>query len=149
LTRLALAASGKPDPFAENGIKTSPLKNGHTNYTKYGSLPPPPGMMGGLPTISSLPKLSGIPGQTVPPYLYQDNISIKGFIGNKVLLNVDGQTEAVKVNDNYKGVKILSVDPDGMSVRLKKGNEIVSKNLKTLTNLPYSPDVSLVKDFNR
>ena len=137
IAKIALLSAGKADPFTDtisitgNIISNSSLK--HTSHSPY-SLPMPPSIKG-LPVIGQLPKisLSGLPSdQTYIPgsLSVQDGIRIKGFIGNKVIVDINGAIEALKVNEKFRSIKVLQIDPAGLSAEFMKDGKTLPALLR-------------------
>lgn len=144
LTRLAMVSAGKADPFSDFGGKIVRSKT-EPNF-KANMLPPPPhpSYINGLPTIGELPKLDlRQPGLTP-----QESLAIKGFVGNKVIVSVNGATESLKVNESFRGIKVVKIDPHSFLAKFKKDGKIITKSIKTLTELENRSDIKMVKDLN-
>lgn len=148
LVKMAMASKGKSDPF-EGLVGKSPnpirgIKN-IPNF-KIGSLPVLPNAKG-LPTFNGLPSLSNLNG--FKTLKNNDSIEVKGFIGNKVIVNVNGIIESLKPNETFQDIKVLSVDNRNLTVKFKKNNKIITKNIKSLTDVDNKNDIKLVKYIKR
>lgn len=134
--KAALLVAGKPDPFSDNSTKSlssERLKMFLPKYIGKNPLSIPPSI-DGLPTIGSLPNIS-VPGSKLMPgqipYI-TPQAEVKGFIGNKVILSINGVSESLKANQWFKGIKVVSVDPQSMTVKLLQDHKVVTKSIKGL-----------------
>ncbi|MDD3013439.1 MAG: hypothetical protein PHC34_07020 [Candidatus Gastranaerophilales bacterium] len=138
VTKSALLAAGKSDPFSGNIEKSkilSGLKTFLPRYIGKNSLSIPPSLRS-LPNIGSLPNLNVpnsnlLPGKT-PLAEIQNYPEVKGFIGNKVILSINGMSESLKENESFQDIKIVKVDPETMTVKFIQDKKVVTKNIKGL-----------------
>lgn len=139
LVKLAMISAGKPDPFTGSGSKNI-YNNGQ------GILPPPPlpQYVDGLPNIGNLPSLD--PNSGYPP---QDSLAVKGFVGNKVIVSVNGVTESLKVNETFQGVKVLKVEPKNLTAKFKRDGEEVTKTIKNLTEFKSKDSKIITKTVQK
>lgn len=144
LLTLAGKSSGKHDPFSYSESKFVPFeadKNGKNSSYPAGKLPPVPmtGSMGNLPSIPGLPGYNpyNTQGLAAPPAPKQEDlITIKGFIGNKVIAQIDGLVDAFNENDKSGNVKIIAVDPSALTAKFEINGKIFTKTMKSLSNEP-------------
>lgn len=151
ITRLAMIDSGKSDPFSDLNKKTLWQRPGNTAYIKQNYLPLPPASMRGLPAIGKLPELS-IPNSKNLPNMVQipEPVAIKGFIGNKVIVDINGITQSLSVNESFQDIKVLQVNPGGLSARFKRNGEIITKTVRDLTaETINNKDLKLVKNLSK
>ena len=145
LAKLALSSAGKQDPFSGLGGKMSQdiLANAKTGF-----LPPPPrpSYINGLPTIGELPKLDY---NTNPYLLPEESVAIKGFVGDKVIVSVNGATESLKVNESFQGVRVLNIDQKSLIAKFKKDGEIITKSIKSLNDIEDRSDIKMIKNLNK
>jgi len=135
IAKSALLTAGKSDPFSGNTEKSelpSRFKTFLPRYIGRNSLSLPPSL-GGLPNINSLPNLN-VPNSNLLPYKtplaeFQNNPEVKGFIGNKVIISINGMSESLKVNESFQGVKVVKIDPETMTVKFIHDKKIITKNI--------------------
>ncbi len=121
--KAALSGTGKSDVFQEdNSLVYS--ENIPISPNKFKIVPPP--FLKGLPGLPFL-NSNGAPSAPILPV--EASFSIKGFIGDKVIVNVDGVSEALGAGENYKGIKVLAVDTNNSTAKFKKEGKIFYKNL--------------------
>lgn len=134
ILKLALASSGKADPFAGMGKEPDSPQNmpSLSNIPNIGKLPSlknltiPPSI-GSLPTIGNLPN-TGMPG-FMPPL--SEQFSVKGFIGDEVIVEIDGIVQSLKVNTSFHGLRVLKIDASNLSAVFKMDGKIITKNIKS------------------
>ena len=144
-------SSGKHDPFSysESGFIPFTADYGQNTASYPGNLPPVPGT-GNTGTLPPLPTLSGLPsaGLAPPPAPKpEDLIIVKGFIGNKVIAEIDGVVEALNTNEKISDVKVLAVNPSTLTAKFEINGKTVTKTIKSLTD-EYNGDVQLVKNLH-
>ncbi|MFH0702077.1 MAG: hypothetical protein V2B14_00860 [bacterium] len=157
IIKIASAVSGKIDPFSalegklassQKTVELLPEKlpvNKFFDSKKY-TLPPPPLSSS---NITELPPLENIPlpdGMSPPN---ADLINVKGFIGNKVIMDINGLSESLKTNELFQGIKILEIDPINLTVKFKKEDKIITEKIKSLTEVNNKEDLELVKNFRK
>jgi hypothetical protein len=129
----ALLAAGKSDPFSDNTSKpTSPEK-----FNSF--LPPNIGKNSLSPSFKDLPNISSLPNINLPnsnlyPSPYNTsfiNPEVKGFIGNKVIISINGTSESLKVNESFQGIKVVKIDPANMTVKFIQDKKVITKNIKS------------------
>lgn len=136
MIKSALLASGKPDPFTTNTSKPiSPeeFKSYLPKYLGKNSLSSPNSLKN-LPSISSLPNIN-LPNSNFPQNPYNMSFNepeIKGFIGNKVIMSINGVSESLKVNESFQGIKVVKIDPINMSVKFIQDKKVITKNIKSI-----------------
>ena len=147
LAKLAMTTAGKSDPFSGTGVVNSQYK---FNNSKTGILPPPPkpSYINGLPTIGDLPKFDFNRNPYSMPE-FKESLAVKGFVGDKVIVNVNGSTESLKVNETFQGVKVLKIDTKSLIAKFKKDGEIITKSIKNLTDIEDRSDIKMLKDLNK
>ena len=160
LMKLALAQAGKVDPFSESTLATisvegSPSTSIQMVPVRGGDLPAPPGLktpfmedfMKGFADVlgKSFKNVSGFPKALKKQFSEQPvNFEIKGFIGKKVIVNVDGNDEAIGKNESYQGIKAIKIDPYSLKAVFKVNNNTVTKTMKSLTDVSDREDIKLV-----
>lgn len=142
--------SGKHDPFSysESQFMPSTATRGE-NSSFPTNLPPVPGA-GNMGTLPSLPGMSGFPssGLASPPAPKpEDLIIVKGFIGNKVIAEIDGVVESLNVNEKISNVKVLTVNPETLTAKFEINGKPYIKTFKTLTD-DYNGEVQLAKNLH-
>ena len=163
LVKLAMAHAGRVDPFSESAPKMEATISidGRSSTSiqmvpvKGGDLPAPPGLK--IPFMDDFMKgfvdamgktfknLPGFPGDFKKLFSEQPvNFEIKGFIGDKVIVNVDGNDEAIGKNESYQGIKAIKVDPGSLKAVFKVNNHTVTKTMKSLTDISERDDIKLV-----
>lgn len=151
MIRLASISAGKADPFF--GINPGRSKFAVSQVSQNLSLPPV--TTGGLPIISDLPTLGSVPGfKTLPDISKtavipekQDYFNIKGFIGNKVIVDVNGMTDSLGTNQSLQGIKVLEVNPKSLTAKFKREKDIIIKQFRSLTKVDDPTSVKLVKNL--
>lgn len=132
LARAALAEAGRIDPFADTGQG----KISSVSISSQPSIRPFPSVPGQF-KISPLPFIKGVPDlpSIIPPGvspvapIQSSALSINGFLGNKVIVTVEGETEALSVNEKFKGIKVLSVEPQNLSAKFSYNNSIITRRI--------------------
>ncbi len=141
---LSNKSSGKNDPFSYSESRFVPFdfdneQHQNTNYS--GTLPPIPnaGSMGTLPT------LAGLPGLAPPPSPKpEESIQIKGFIGNKVIAEINGAVESLNANEKINNIRVISVDPLSYTAKFEINGKKISKTIKSLSD-EHNGELQLVK----
>jgi len=150
LLSLAEKSSGKHDPFSYSESKFTPFQETASGSSAYPTnLPPVPGA-GNMGTLPSIPTLSGVPsaGLAPPPApKSEDLVSVKGFIGNKVIAEIDGVVEALNPNQKINNIKVLSVNPSTLTAKFEINGKTVTKTLKSLTE-DYNGEVQIAKNMH-
>jgi len=150
LLSLAGKSSGKHDPFSYSESKFTPFQEVSSKNSNYPSnLPPVPeaGKMGALPSIPTLSGVSSFGLAPPPAPKPEDLISVKGFIGNKVIAEIDGVVEALNPNQKISNIKVLSVNPSTLTAKFEINGKIVVKTLKSLTD-DYNGEVQIAKNMS-
>lgn len=143
IEKLAMQSVGKSDPF--EGL-TGKIKSSQTQSKTLANVPNMPSQ---LPTL----KLKSIPNvpfnKNLPSFnnfqLLNNNnsVEIKGFIGNKVIVDVNGITESLNKNESFQDIKVLSINKNNLSAKFKKDNKIINKNMKSLIQVNNKNDLQL------
>lgn len=151
LLSLTQKSSGKHDPFSYSESQFIPFtEDTGKNPTSYpGNLPPVPGAgnMGSLPTLSGFNPLNSSALAPPPAPKPEDLIIVKGFIGNKVIAEIDGVVEALNANEKISNVKVLAVNPSLLTAKFEINGKTVTKTIKSLTD-EYTGDIQLVKNLH-
>ncbi len=106
LITMASNISGKNDPFSYKESKFTPINSTKTSDRgSYSSTNP------------------------VKPTNY---VEIRGFIGNKVIAEVNGFTDSLKEGETLKGVKILTIDPVNLSCELEVKGKKITKSIQPI-----------------
>ncbi|MFA6989428.1 MAG: hypothetical protein WC197_05100 [Candidatus Gastranaerophilaceae bacterium] len=129
LIKLASQNVGKKDPFMNNSSKqpassisgnTLPNTSLALGQSTTNVLPPPPGVLSDFP-----------PFQTIIP----DNEPVlKGFIGNKAIINYKGTNKAVSKNQTCEDIKITSIMANNLSIEYMQKGKKHFKQLKPINN---------------
>lgn len=133
LIKLAKQSAGKSDPFTQNyivqnidnkyvGNKQNPIMS----FSNKNLLLPPPDSLAGLPELSQ----SNLTPADVPG----EGVILKGFIGDKVILNVNGETKALQSGEKFQNVQILEISSINKTVKIKNDGKNITKRLE-ITNL--------------
>ncbi len=117
--REAACNIGKEDPFVDSIGKIQKLQVGGSTE---GSLPMPPSLK-------------------MEP---QEEVSLKGFIGDKVIVKVDGMSTTLIQGEEFRGVKALVIDTVNLRAKFKKGKKIITKNIK----VPQNSDFQVIDKTN-
>lgn len=152
LLSLAEKSSGKHDPFSYSESRFIPFtsEGGGNSITSFpGGLPPVPGSgMGNLPSLPGLPGTISSSGLAQPPAPKpEDLIIVKGFIGNKVIVEIDGVVEALSENEKVDNTKVLLVNRPALTAKFEINGKPFIKTLKSLTN-DYEGNIQLVKNLH-
>lgn len=158
LAKGALASAGKNDPFSEKSSDASQ----HPFYTSFSeeylsskqSLANNLGFsslsFAKLPVIGNLPQLSNFP--CMSPYLKINNIDrseiiLKGFIGQKVIVSINGIVEALKVNDSLQNIKVIKIDPENLTAKFQKEGNVIVVSMTGLTDVS-SQNAKLIRHLD-
>jgi len=136
VVKAALSGTGKNDVFQEDNSSVY-SENIAINPNKFKIVPPP--FLKGIPNLPFV-NLNGT--SSAPALPVEASFSIKGFIGNKVIVYVDGISEALGAGENYKGIKVLAVDTNNSTAKFKKEGKIFYKNLSN-NEISINKDVKL------
>ena len=151
LLSLSGKASGKHDPFSYSESRFVPFTtNQSENPSSYpGNLPPLPGAgdTGNLPTLPGFSPLSPSGLANPPAPKPEDLIIVKGFIGNKVIAEIDGVVEALNKNEKISNIKVLSVDPSILTAKFEINGKPVTKTIKSLID-ENNENIHLVKNLH-
>jgi hypothetical protein len=150
LLSLASKSSGKHDPFSYSESKFIPFASSQGENSSYsGNLPPVPGAgnMGTLPGLPGFNPLSSSGLANPPAPKPEDLIIVKGFIGNKVIAEIDGVVEALNANEKVSNVKVLNVNPSLLTAKFEINGKTVTKTIKSLTD-EYNGEFQLVKNMH-
>ncbi|NLF83525.1 MAG: hypothetical protein GX568_06045 [Candidatus Gastranaerophilales bacterium] len=140
LISAALSSTGKADPFAHGRNSFAAYSGGSSlqNYAPYSD----------LPGLSELPPPPGFDGAEVSP---EERVQIKGFLGDKVIAEINGVTEALAAGEKLDGVKVLSVDAAKYESSFLIDGKTVSKKLPPITSsnaeLKYYDSLPLVENL--
>ena len=148
LLSLAGKNSGKKDPFSYSESQFIPFASSQGANSSYsGNFPPVPGAgsMGTLPGLPGFDPLSGLAPPPAPKP--EDLIIVKGFIGNKVIAEIDGVVEALNKNETIGDVKVLAINPEILTAKFEINGKPVTKTIKSLTD-DYNGEVQLVKNLH-
>ena len=149
LLSLAGKNSGKKDPFSYSESQFTPFTSGQSSNPTYsGNLPPVPGAgtMGTLPGLPGFDSLSGAGLAPPPSPKPEDLIIVKGFIGNKVIAEIDGVVESLNKNEKIGNVKVVSVNPEILTAKFEIDGKLITKTIKSLTD-DYNGEVQLAKNI--
>jgi len=133
----ALLVSGKSDPFSgktETSNLPADLKTFLPRYIGKSPLSIPSSLRN-LPNIGSLPTLNVPNSNLLPgkiPSDFQNYPEVKGFIGDKVILNINGVSESLKANESFQGIKVVKVDSQAMTVKFIQDKKVITKTIKGL-----------------
>jgi hypothetical protein len=142
LISAALSSTGKADPFAHGRNSFAAYSGGSSlqNYAPYSDLP-------GLSELPPPPGFDGAEKEVSP----EERVQIKGFLGNKVIAEINGITEALAAGDKLDGVKVLSVDAAKYESSFLIDGKTVSKKLPPITSsnaeLKYYDSLPLVENL--
>lgn len=110
----AINSAGKSDPFSYKESRYSPFSV-KSHIKEVSDLPFPP---------KSSDPLSGAPA---------DGVMIKGFLGEKVIAEIKGLTEALAINEILQGVKVLKIDPQNLKCEFEIEGKKVKKTMQPVT----------------
>lgn len=128
IIKLAAQNIGKKDPFINNHIQPKKSEMANSSFKSSSK-------MNMMPSFQNFFDLSGLKTMiSLEPQL-------KGFIGNKAIINYKGTNKALKENEIFKDLKILNVAPDKLSVKYIKKGKIHFKQLK----LPNNNDFGIIR----
>lgn len=141
LAQAAKTTAGKADPFTQEGRATTlsnvalsapPASPAAPSYSNVRISPLP--LLKGLPTLPTitLPGLHTFSNPGTPsggPMVQQATIELKGFLGNKAIVSVGSETEILAINQVFKGIKVVSIDPVGMQAKFNSKNRIITKKI--------------------
>lgn len=152
LLKLAFAKAGTVDPFARKGKSSfssgfpmpgmTSLKPFDGKLPTIGNLPLPPGYEG-LPGLNGIPSLNPELNKISRPPM--DYITVKGFIGDKVIVSINGITDSLKVNESFQDIKVVKIDPVNLTAKFERKGLVISKTIKSLTDKEENPNVELVR----
>jgi len=124
LIKAAAGSRGKYDPFSyaeSNFIPSDMTKTASSGRVK--GLPAPPRMSG------------------------QNNAGngnyaeIRGFLGNKVIAEINGFTDSLKVGETLRGIKILSIDSKNLTCELEIDGKKVTKKMNPVNKSDKNVEV--------
>lgn len=148
LLSLAGKTSGKNDPFSYSESQFIPFasETGANSSYNSGTFPPVPGSgsIGNLPSIPGLPSMGLAPPPSPKP---TDLVVVKGFIGNKVIAEIDGVVESLNVNERVNNIKVLTVNPSTLTAKFEIKGKTVTKTLQSLTD-ENNENIQLVKNLH-
>lgn len=154
LLALSGKSSGKHDPFSYSESQFIPFaaEQSDASSISSGNLPPVPrgGNIGNLPPI---PGLSGVNplssfGLNNPPAPKpEDLITIKGFIGNKVIIDINGTVEALNENEKISNIKVLNINSSELTAKFEINGKIYTKTMQSLSD-ENNPNIELVKNLH-
>jgi len=153
LKKLAMESKGKTDPFEGMVGKTMPdsptsaksIANlSNLPNIKLNSLPQVPFFKPnfsskGLPSVGNFNNFNSLNNN--------DAIEIKGFIANKVIVDVNGLVESLGINESFQDIKVLNIDKTNLTAKFKKDNRVITKNMKSLTSVDNEDDIQLIKNI--
>jgi len=132
--------SGKKDPFSYTESHFNPFGSNAGSSSPSGQylpgdLPPVPkgGSMSNLPSLPGPPSASGLSPLPSPPPSPENAVEIKGFIGDKVIAEIDGVVMALNKNEKFNKIKVLSVNPNELNAGFEINGKTYTKTLKTLS----------------
>jgi len=144
--------SGKNDPFSYSESNTVPpgSESGSSVASSAGSLPPVPNSSKGIGALPGIPQgLQGFSSTGIaspPAPKPEDLVIVKGFIGNKVIVEISGVVEALSVYEKVGNVKVLSVNPSALTAEFQINGKKYTKIIKSLTE-DYTGELQLVKKY--
>lgn len=125
LVKTAINSSGKNDPFSYTESNFTQFKTTYAGSRgrKSGSLPGPP-------TVEKKP----------------DNyVEIKGFLGNKVITEINGLTDSMSVGETLRGVKVISIDPVNLVCEFEIKGKKVARKMKPVTKPNKDVEINYLK----
>ena len=135
ILKLALSTAGKADPFSDmgkNSLLPDKIPYLKSSMSGKGYIIPPPANT--LPAIGFLPGMSvseSLPGAI--PSFYQD-FTVKGFIGDEVIVEVNGMVQSLRVNSSFQGLKVLNIDSNNLTAVFKINGKTVTRSIKSLSD---------------
>lgn len=152
LLTLANKSSGKNDPFSCSESQYIPSSDRNNNSSSLaGNLPPVPGAgsMGNLPSLQNLPGLPNITplNSAKIPQSPKDAIEIKGFIGNKVIAEIDGVIEALNENEKINNIKVLNINPLEYTAIFEINGKNITKTMKSISE-ENNENIEIVKNLH-
>lgn len=118
---IAGKSSGKYDPFSFRESKFIPF-----------AIASRPAFIPGTNNLPSMPGDFKIPD--APPVPEPEEIvSVKGFIGKKAVVKINGITRALSENQEINNIKILNINPDALSVKFEIEGKLITKTMKSLS----------------
>lgn len=142
-------SSGKHDPFSYSESKFSPYAADENALSSNSA-----GNMGNLPALPTLSGLSGVNnlpsmGLAPPPAPKpEDLVTIKGFIGNKVIADINGIVGSLSKNEKVDNVKVLSVNSSILTAKFEINGKIFTKTMKSLID-ENNENIRLVKNLHK
>ncbi|MDD3149781.1 MAG: hypothetical protein PHV68_03015 [Candidatus Gastranaerophilales bacterium] len=82
--------------------------------------------LGGISPVS----FSSMDNKTLPPLKIIEETDVKGFLGNKAIICVNGNTKALSEGESFKNVKVLKIDVENLTVVFKKDNKTITQSVK-------------------
>ncbi len=126
IIRTASNFAGKNDPFSYVESNFSPF--GNTGKVKKA------GRSG-----------SGLPNPPVVEQKPENYVEIKGFLGNKVIAEINGLTDSLGIGDTLRGVKVLGIDSQNFICEFEIKGEKVTRKMKPVTRPDKNVDIRYIK----
>jgi len=127
LVKKALLSMGKSDPFIDTTGRNRSENNSNMSFGN-NKLPMPPSL-DSFP-LTNLPDVKGLEKKQPEP----DPVELKGFIGNKAIISVNGLSEALGVKESFQGVTIIAIDTTNLTAKLSKDGKVFVKHIKMPEN---------------
>lgn len=121
MLRIARTGKGKIDPFVNTTGRMEGLAGGSFNSMNF----------------SDLPAMEFGSGKTIAT----EPLSLKGFLGEKAIIRVNGSTKAMALNETFKGVTLVELDVDNLTVKLKQDGQVYIKTI----HVPDNKDFNIIK----
>ena len=135
LIKIASGIKGKNDPFSYDESRFNPFmtrKRSHSgaNYSRINNLPSPPALSGHI----------------VPKNKPDEYIEIKGFLGNKVLIDVNGFTDSLGAGETLRGIKVISIDSQNLSCEFDIKGKKVTKTMKPIIQQNKNAEIKYISN---
>ncbi len=130
LIKIASGLAGKNDPFSYTESNFNPFMTQQKNYQGANNLPSPP----------------AVSGNAAAEKTPADYVEIKGFLGNKVLLEINGFTDSLGAGETLRGVKVLSINPQNLSCEFEIKNKKITKKMKPLIQQNKNMEIKYISN---
>jgi len=142
LIQLAAQNAGKKDPFINNNPKSKNNPSANMSPANNNILPPN-FTTNVLPPTGNFPNLPNIQTNFQGSASFDEEPQLKGFIGDKAIINYKGMSKAVMQNQYFEDIKITSVNQNNLSIKYSKKGKIHVKQL----NLPDNEELGIIKQL--
>ncbi len=137
----AVKASGKRDPFSFDESNFIPFDI----QTDASDFPTPP-----MRNSSKIFEINSSDVLNTPQIENSaERILLKGFLGDKILVEISNFVYALEKNEIKKGVKVININSQDLTAKFEIKGKLVTKTLKRDNDPKNNKNVDLVKNLNK